>query len=364
MTIEDLSEYFSVAAMQDGILYGYAETESGLQFASYDASGLVYLHGAARESQYYYNNFFGDYVCCFAGKKQREFYISKCYITENGNEEYLYSFSPETPLQKIKLGEVGSFLLGPKAVGEDVVYLYKSPNTNDNKGISSLIWVDTTNGKRETFLEAIYDTDSKEGEIITIHTYCEKNKLVYAYVKQVQGESIRYYLRSYDLEGNLQKEFDLTEIAEEINKTAIYRMTVEDDVLFMNNFSLYSIFIDLGGDEPELLLSNTQEDDCCYEESFGAALSQPVSIYVNRSKNILMFFNRKTKQFVKRPASAFGIKERISRLCVDRTGDVLIRSCDENDNYYLYFGTLKDGLLTDVHPCRQSDLSYRLEEGT
>lgn len=345
-------------AMQDGVLYGTAITESGSQYASYDASGLVYLHGAAYEG-----NFLGDPVCCFAGKNQRDFYTSVCYFAANGNEGYLYSFSPETARQKKKLGKVGSFFLGPKAVGEDVVYRYISPDTDGNKGISSLIWVDTETRKRKIFLESTYDIDSKEGEIIIIHAYCEKDKSIYVYFRQIQGESTHYYLRSYDLEGNLQKEFDLTEIAAEINKSMIYRMTVEDDILFINNLNYSAIFVDLGGDEPELLFSSATENERTYKESYGTALSQPVSIYMDCSKNNLMFLNRETKQFVEYPSSAFGIKENLSHLCIDRTGDVLIRSCDDHKNYYLYFGTLKDGLLTDVHPCRQSDLSYRLEEG-
>lgn len=240
---KDLPEYMGVLAMQDGVLYGTVKTESGSQFASYDASGFVYLHGIGYEDYYT-----GDYVCCFAGKDNRDFYISICYNNEGSN---------------------------------------------------------------------------------------------------------------------LQKEVDLTEIAAEFNKTQIYRMTVEDDILFMNNLDCYSsIFIDIGENEPKLLLPNMSESESRYEESVGTALFQPISIYKNDTKNVLMFLNRETKQFTEYPNSDFGIVGRVIRVCVDRTGNVLIRSCDEYNEYHLYFGTLKNGRLTDVHPCQQSDLSFRLKKDT
>lgn len=355
IAVEELANYMSVYAICDGILYGTVQTENNTQFATYDAKGFVYLHGNNSIKNL---DYIGDTVCCISGEDMQTFYITYAYYNPKGYDAYLYSFSPNSLRQRVHIGIVGDAFLAPKAIDKDVAYL--DCTLQGDNGISSLVRLDTKTGKKKTLLQLSFDNKTQTGESILNYAYCANDGYIYIYLCERTITGTFFYLRCYDLQGNLQNTWELSEFVEEFSKSPIYHMTVEDNVLFLNNFSTYSVFIDISDEKPKMLMSNLEEinyqNERHYMNSYGSNLSEPVSIYWDNRKDIVMLFNRENKEYVEYPISDFGIEGSINRICVDHTGNILISSAKESKEKLFYFGSISKNTLTNVHPLQLSDL--------
>ena len=356
--VEELGRYMSIDNIQDGVLYGMVQTESGYQWATYDASSNVAIHGKRLRRGLY-----GEPWSCFSGENGETLYGIESYITDNGFDAYMYALSPSRTIEYIKIGHSNSIFYFPQSVDNCVFYLHRYRSDDDTLLTSSVQFYNTITGKKGSFMKFEFNFKDNIGEHVLNFTYSQTDETFYVYSSIInESQNREYQLKEYNRSGKLQAAYNLTELTAEINQTRVYDMKVENKILFLRNFSNQSIFVDLKSSQPQILLSNLVNDNC-FSSAFVSDINAFSDFFLNKIYDDdgsvcyeIVSLNRDTAEIKRYTQKELGISENIDLIYIDEN-DILIQVSKNNAEHF-YYGTLYNGEITKLHPLTLEDLSY------